>query len=121
MSLAIVAISVSLVACGGNKNEKAEGEEVVVEEVVVEETPASAESDVLKQYEEIANKVIKFYEEGDMTDANAAMEIAKLSQELAGKSEELQAKLANMSEAEQKKFQDIAQKMAEAAQKAMQQ
>lgn len=113
---ALAAFSLSFIACGNKsaKDTPADGATPKTEEAA-----PSKGGDVLAQYETIINKIIKLYEDGKIQsgDATALQEYTKLSEEMNGISEELQAQMQSLTPAQTQKFAELGQKLADAAMK----
>lgn len=109
----IVAMSLGLVACGGSTKPAEEApatEEVAKEEVAIEKS-------LVDQYEELIDKSIALQEKVKAGDVSVQEEYQKLAADILKFTQDNQEALANMSEEDAKKFQEIAQKAVDAATK----
>ena len=113
-----VVLMALMVSCGGSKStDDATTEETATEEVteVATETEASA-SDVLKKYEEFVDQVIPLMAKVKTGDVAAVQEYAKLAEELLKFTQENDAAFGALTEADAKKYQELAQKLIDATQ-----
>lgn len=117
------AASLVLVACNGDKKPATEGETPETEattpqteETTAPETSEATEGDALSKYEAIVDKLIPLMEKVKKGDASVASEYQKLSEEMAAIAPELQKELTNMTPEQSKRYQEIAEKWAKAAQ-----
>lgn len=115
MTLAAVA-AISFVSCGGGKKADTTETAPVTEVEVVEVTETPVSSDVLAKYEEFVEKAIPLAQKMKAGDAAATQEYTKLAEELGKYVQENQAAFASLTEADAKKYQEIAEKFAKALQ-----
>lgn len=102
-----------LTSCGGSTT-KTETTEPTGTEAAATETPAAG-SDFLTKYEEFVNKAIPLYEKASKGDAAAMQELATAGSDLAKFMQDNQEAISKLSEADTKKYQELAQKLVDAA------
>lgn len=122
ISLALIAaMAILFASCGGKTTEKAE--EKVEEKIeatteaateVVTEEATEAESSLVGQYSALLDKYLPLVEKVKGGDVTAAAEVAKVAQEIQKFATDNQEALKNLSEADAKKFEELAQKFADA-------
>jgi len=109
-----------MVSCGGSKSTDAATEEGTATEQVTEEAPEvttdASSSDVLKKYEEFVDKVIPLLAKMKTGDIAAVQEYTKLAEELTKFTQDNAAAFGALTEADAKKYEEIAKKLVDAAQ-----
>ena len=112
--VAVVAMGLSFVACGGNKGESAKASDEAQQEEVVATT--AEEGDLLTRYEALIDKAIELQEKVKSGDVAVVEEYTKLSEEMATLATELQNEAPNFTQEQAQKWAELTQKLAEAAQ-----
>ena len=111
----LVAVALFVTGCNGS-GKKAEATDAN-EKTEVTKTEAKAEgSDVLKKYEEFVEKAIPLLKKVKSGDASAAQEYTKIAEELGKFVMDNQDAFTKLSEADAKKYAELSQKLAAAAQ-----
>ena len=108
-----------MVSCGGSKSTDAavEDADAATEQVTEQATEANASSsDVLKKYEEFVDKVIPLLAKMKTGDVAAVQEYAKLAEELGKFVQDNTDAFSALTEADAKKYEELAKKLADAAQ-----
>lgn len=118
MMVAVAALSLSLVSCGGASSEKSteNADSTKVETPAADSTKVEtpAEGDVVAKYEALVNKAIELQAKVAKGDATAVEEYTKISEEMAN----LSSEFANATPEQAAKIAEIGQKLATAAQTA---
>lgn len=118
ISLALIAaMAIMFASCGSKTTEKAEEKvetvapaaEAAAEEVVTEEAQP-----LVDQYSALLDKYLPLVEKVKKGDVTAAAEVAKVTEELQKFATDNAEALKNLSEADAKKYQELAQKFADA-------
>ena len=109
----VAAMSLALVACGGSTKS---ADETTPEAPATEAAaPASEEKSVLAKYEEFVEKAIPLLEKMKKGDVEATQEYAKITEELGKFIQDNQEEFTKFSEDDAKKYQELSQKLVDAA------
>ena len=111
LSSAAMVLLAFMVSCGGASKENATDANATTEQSDVVEP---AELGVLQQYEEFVNKALPLIEDVKKGDAAAVLEYNKLTEELAQFTGDNIEEIANFTEEEAQKYQELAEKLAAA-------
>lgn len=116
------AASLMLVACDGTKKPATDGETPETEaaapqtEETTTEGTEAASGDTFAKYEELVNKAIPLLEKIQKGDVSAANDYQKLNEEITALMPELQKEMSNMTPEKAQKYQELAERLAKAAQ-----
>ncbi|WP_163358236.1 hypothetical protein [Dysgonomonas sp. 25] len=113
MVIAIAAMSVSFVACGGSTANSGEG---TTETTETTESSSSSSSNALAEYEKICNKMIELGPKIKAGDASAIQEYTKISEEYAKYAQDHAEDFAKLTPEEAQKLAELGQKVAQAMQ-----
>ena len=109
------AASLIFVACSGEKK----ATDAPADDATQTETPApaaeTASGDALEKYEALVNKAIPILQKIQKGDMSAANDYQKLNKEISDLMPQLQAEAANMTPEKAAKYQELAQKLLDAA------
>lgn len=108
MIIAIAAMSVSFVACGGSAAKEGEN--------TTETTGSSSSNDIVAQYQTLCDKMVELSKKMQDGDTKAIEEYQKVAQDFANFAQNNQDAFAKLTPEEVQKIQDIAMKAAEAMQ-----
>ena len=109
-----VVLMALMVSCGGSKSTDAATEDATATEQVTEADACC--SDVLKKYEEFVDQVIPLFAKVKAGDIAAVQEYAKLSEDLTKFLQDNAATFSTFTEADAKKYEELAKKLADAVQ-----
>jgi len=110
----VFALGLSLVACSGKKSTDA-GDETIKQEEVTTASESVDDGDVIAKYESLIEKAFELQGKVTDGDADAAQELGQVGQDLATLATEIQNALADLSQEQQQKFAELAQKWAAAS------
>ena len=115
--VAVVAMGLSFVACGGNKGESAKASDEDQQEEIVIVSETVEEGDLLTKYETLIDKAIGLHEKVASGDIAATEEYNKFREDMATVALELQNELPNFTPEQMQKFTELGQKWTDAIQK----